>query len=192
MNHNNHAISDDIFLQDNAKATPESIEVIKQMLDGKTKIGNMKTRLNAEGIHMSMDQIRYQVDKILGEDFDIDKLSNFLNRIEGEGGSVKIDYYPDGKVRVLSVSTKEMMQGFINSGATTVQVYTTFGVEASGHKLNALLYRNPNTNRGEVAVLSFLADESEHSYEFALSSFEHLLRNNPAVILIDKVFVDIF
>ena len=185
--HNNHAISDDIFLQDYTKPTAESLEIIRQMMDGKTKIANMHTRLHAEGIPMSKDQIRYQVDKLLGKDFDMNRLGPFLKRIEDEGGSVKVDYYPDGKVRVLSVSSKEMKEGYIKSGATVVQVDTTFGFESSGHKLNALLYRNPATDKGEVAVLSFLADETEHSYEFALASFEYLLQNNPEVILIDKV-----
>ena len=136
---------------------------------------------------LSKDQIRYQVDKLLGKDFDMNRLGPFLKRVEDEGGSVKIDYYPDGKVRVLSVSTKEMMEGYVNSRATTVQLNPTFGFESSGHKLNALLYRNPATGRGEVVVLSFLADETAHSYEFALSSFEHLLNHIPEVILIDKV-----
>ena len=56
-----------------------------------------------------------------------------------------------------------MKLGYITSGATTIQVDTTFGYEASGHKLNAILYRNPETDRGEIAVLSFLADETEES-----------------------------
>ena len=189
VTHNDHEINNDIFLQDYSKATPHSVEIIQQMMDGKSKIGNMETRLNSEGVYMSKKQIRYQVDKILGRDFDINKLGPFLKRIVEDGGNVKIDRYPDEKVRVLSISTKEMMQGYISSGVTTIQVDTTFGFDHSGHKLNAVLYRNPNSDRGEVAVLSFLADETAHSYEIALSSFEYMLRHAPAVILIDKVGV---
>ena len=185
--HNDHAISKDIFLQDHAKATPQTVEIIHQMMDGKTKIANMQTRLNSEGFYMTKDQIRYQVDKILGRAFDIDHLGPYLKRVEDEGGSVKMDFYPDGKVKVLSITTKEMKLGYITSWATTIQVDTTFGYEASGHKLNAILYRNPETDRGEIAVLSFLADETEESYRFALSSFDFLLFSNSSVILIDKV-----
>ena len=39
--HNDHVISKDIFLQDHAKATPRTVEIIQQMMDGKTKIANM-------------------------------------------------------------------------------------------------------------------------------------------------------
>ena len=50
-----------------------------------------------------------------------------------------------------------------------------------------MLYRNPATNRGEMLQLSFMADETAHSFTFALSGFEFILNHNPAVILIDKV-----
>ena len=57
-------------------------------------------------------------------------------------------------------------------------------LEKSGYKLNALLYRNPVSGKGQVALLSFIADETAKSYEFALGSFNYLRNNNPPVIII--------
>ena len=119
---------------------------------------------------------------------DEERLQGFLKLVSDEGGDVKIDRFPDGKVRVLTVSTKKMKKGYVGANPTVVQVDTTFGLEQSGYKLNAILYRNPSTGRGEVAVLAFMADETAHSYTCAFHSFEYLLRSNPAVIIIDKVY----
>ena len=92
--HCNHAVSNDIFIQDYAKATPYSVEVIKQMLDGKRKVANIQTRLNSEGIYLSKDQIRYQADRILGKDFDIDKLGPFCKELRKKGGVSKLITIP--------------------------------------------------------------------------------------------------
>ena len=79
-------------MQDHAKAAPQTVEIIQQMMDGKTKITNMQTGLNSERFYMSKDQIRYQVDKFLGRAFNIDQLGPYLKRVEDEAGSVKMDF----------------------------------------------------------------------------------------------------
>ena len=143
------------------------------------------------GIYLTQKQIRYQVKKNKNGQEDSEKLNAFLQKISNEGGSVKVQKYIDGNVRCLSVSTSKMIKGFRGSHAEVVQIDTTFGLENSGHKLVAILYRNGSTGKGEVAQCSFIADETQESYEFALGSLDYLREHQPAVIIIDKVTTDI-
>ena len=103
------------------------------------------------GIYMTSKQIRYQIKKIKDGEKDTDRLNNYLKTIVNEGGSVKVKRYPDGKVQCLSISTAKMIKGFAGSHSEVVQIDTTFGLETSGHKLVAILYRNGSTEKGEVA-----------------------------------------
>jgi hypothetical protein len=187
VQHKNHAVSEDIYEQDSAKADTKAVEIIRQLIDGNCKISNMKKALKAKGIYLSSNQVRYQVKLILGAPMDEEKLTGFIQMVREEGGDVKIDRFPDNKIRVMSIITRKMRNGYVGANPTVIQIDSTFGFEESGYKLNAVLYRNPATGRGEIVQLSFMADETVHSYNFALSSFEYIQQNNPAVIIIDKV-----
>ena len=102
---------------------------------------------------------------------------------------------------LIEVNSKLKFQGWGREGATDFfsqkfffknslcQIPLHCPLEKSGYKLNALLYRNPVSGKGQVALLSFIADESAASYRFALGSFDYLKNSNPAVIIIDKVSI---
>ena len=140
---------------------------------------------------MTSKQIRYQIHKQKDGQKNSERLNIYLQNITNEGGSVKVCKYQDDNVKCLSISTSKMIKGLVGSHAEVIQIDTTFGLENSGHKLAAILYRNGSTGKGEVASLSFLADETKESYEFALGSIDYLLQHPPAVIIIDKVREDI-
>ena len=190
VDHQNNAVTEDIFRQDTAKADSKAVEIIRQMLDGNVKVANIKKALSVKGIHLSSNQIRYQIKQIVGAPMDEEKLEGFLKIVKEEGGDVNILRFPDGKVRVLSISRREMKRGYVDAKPTVIQVDTTYGLEQCGYKLNAVLYKNGTTGKGEICVLSFMADETAESYTFALSSFEYLRRFNPPVIIIDKDFTE--
>ena len=187
LDHPNHACSDSIYQQDTTKVDDRARAIIKQMLDGNSKINNIRMALAAQGIKLSRNQVRYEVRQILGAPMDEEKLAELLRVVEEEGGDVKILRFPDGMVRVLSITTAKMKKAYLGADPTVVQIDTTFGVEKAGYKLNTVVYRNPVTGKGEVARISFMADETALSYEFALSGFKAITRKDPAVILIDKV-----
>lgn len=189
MDHENHAVSENIFAQDSAKADARAVAIIRQMLDGNCKVSNVKKALAAKGIHLFSNQIRYQIKKILGAPMNEEKLAELVKLVRDEGGHVQILRFPDGKIRVLSITTIKMKKGFIGSNPTVVQVDTTFGFERSGYKLNVILYRNPTTGKGEVAQVAFMADETLESHNFAFSGFKGIVNCDPAVIVIDKVKV---
>ena len=132
VEHENHAISEDIFNQDTAKADTKALEIIKQMLDGNCRVANIKNALTAKGIYLSQAAIRYQIKKMIGAPMEEKELSGFIKMVRDEGGDVNLDRYEDGKIRVLNIITKKMKNGFIGSKPTVVQIDNTFGFEESG------------------------------------------------------------
>ena len=156
-------------------------------MDGNSKVGNIKRALARTCIYLSWDQVRYQVRLILGEPMNEEKLSGFVKLVRDEGGNVEILRFPDEKIRVFTITTIKMKRAFIGSNPSVVQVDTTFGFERSGYKLNAILYCNPSTGKGEIVQLSFMADETLDSYNFVMSKFKEIVYWDPSAILIDKV-----
>jgi hypothetical protein len=187
VDHENHAINQNIFTQDTAKADPRTVEIIRQMLDGNCRVANIKKALASKNIYMSSDQIRYQIKLIVGAPMHEEKLAELIQVVKEEGGNVNILRFPDGKVRVLTITTAKMKRAYSGAKPTVVQIDTTFGIESSGYKLNAVLYRNPATGKGEVVQLAFMADETNDSYSFAITGFWGISKSSPTVILIDKV-----
>ena len=88
LTHENHAINEEVFEQDSAKADDQAREIIKQMLDGNCRVINIKQALRAKGIHLSSDQIRYQIKQIVGAPVDEEKLAELLQVVKDEGGDV--------------------------------------------------------------------------------------------------------
>ena len=81
VKHENHVINELVFQQDAAKATPESIEVMKNLLDGQCKQANIQKALQSKGIHLSKNQIKHQVNKILGCPASESDLNSFIRGI---------------------------------------------------------------------------------------------------------------
>ena len=50
IGHKNHEISENIYMQDNAKVTPEALEIIKQLLTSNCKVANIKSAILSKGI----------------------------------------------------------------------------------------------------------------------------------------------
>ena len=78
VDHENHVINEMVFRQDSAKPTQESKDVIKNLLEGQCKQANIQKALQSKGIHLSKNQIKYQVDKILGSPASESDLSSFI------------------------------------------------------------------------------------------------------------------
>ena len=76
--------------------------------------------------------------QILGAPMDEEKLAELLRVVKEEGGDVIILRFPDGKVRVLSITTAKMKKAYLGADPTVVQIDTTFGVENAGYKLNTV------------------------------------------------------
>ena len=66
-------------------------------MDGKCKVGNIKSALTRNDVYLSWDQVRHQVKLILGELMNEEKLSGFVKLVRDEGGNVEILRFPDGK-----------------------------------------------------------------------------------------------
>ena len=58
--------------------------------------------------------------------------------------------------------------------------------------MSAFCYLNPVTNRGEIAQLSFMADECEEAYHYTFAAFKESVNNNyPRTFMVDKDFNEI-
>ena len=191
LTHDHHAINEKVFKQDSAKADDLAREIIKQMLEGNCNVFTMKQALRAQGIHLTSDQIHYQIKQIVGAPEDEQKLAKLLQVVKDEGGNVNIQHSPDGKIRVLTVSTVKMRKAYSGTKSTVIQLDNTFGIKSFNYKLNALLYHNLTTGLGEVAQFLFMADETADSFTHLLETFKDVGRSIPKVILIDKVRITI-
>ena len=141
VNHENHYVNENIFIKDVAKADDEALTIIRNMMDGNCKVGNIKRALAKNGVYLSWDQVRYQVRLILGEPMNEEKLSGFVKLVRDEGGNVEILRFPDEKIQIFTITTVKMERAFIGSNPSVVQVDTTFGFERSGYILNANIFQ---------------------------------------------------
>ena len=122
---------------------------------------------------------------------DDETLAKLLQVVKDKGGYVNILRFPDGKIRVLAVSTVKMRKAYYGAKPTFIQLDNTFEIESSNYKLHALIYHNPTTGLGEVVQFSFMADETADSFTHLLETFKDVGRSIPKVILIDKVQITI-
>ena len=100
VEHENHHTNENIYIQDVAKADDKALKIIRQMMDGNCKVGNIKRALASNDIHLSSDQVRYQVNQILGKPMNDEKLTDFVKLVKEEGGNIEILRFPDGKIRM--------------------------------------------------------------------------------------------
>ena len=186
--HTNHDVSEQIYQQDTAKIGENRDELIGTLMEGRSKAGQIaKVLEDRYGQRYTSKQVRYRMIKLLGNRRDNAKLEELLNTVLAEGGSVQMMKDEEGEVRVLTISTSAMLSAFRGSNPSVCNVDTTFKFEESGYKLNAVLYLNPVTGKGEVVQFAFLADERDSAYDFCHRSFKQLCFRDPPVLIIDKV-----
>ena len=82
-----------------------------------------------------------------------------------------------GEVLVLTVTTAKMRAGFQGSDPGIINIDTTFNFESASYKLNAVMYLNPTSGKGEVAQFCFMADACDKSYSFCFESFKQIYIN---------------
>ena len=58
IDHQNHEISENIYMQDNAKVTPEALKIIMQLLSSNCKVANIKSALLAKGITPDLTSLK--------------------------------------------------------------------------------------------------------------------------------------
>ena len=185
-----HPTTKAIYVQDSAKVDPEARATIKQLLKANCNPHQIKKALNEEGKVLRIQQIRYAIRQLQGAPMDEERLDEFLKVVEEEGGRVEVKRSPDNKVQAIVIVTGRMKRAFTCSSSSCVQLDSTFGIETSGYKLAAILYHSKATNRGEIAGLCFLADETKETLTFALTSFKEITATSPRVWIIDKDLVE--
>ena len=186
----NHYCSKAIYVQDVAKADERAIAIIEQLLQGSCKVSNIRRALMKQNIFLNCKQIRYQVKRIQGAPLDEEFLRKFLDKLENDGGTVAIKRASDGTIDALVISSPKMKQAFRGTSPQIVQMDSTFGLETGNYKLNAVCFHSPVTNRGEMAMLSWIASESRENLIFVLSTLKSLTDTPPNYFLIDKDLVE--
>ena len=186
--HSNHEVSEEVFQQDTAKVGDNNDELIKTLMEGNSKPGQIADVIEKRhGERFNSRQVRYRMKQLLGPNKENEELEELLTSVEAEGGRVRVLRDDQEYVRCLSIATSTMVSAFRGSNPSVVNIDTTFKFENSGHKLCAAAYLNPVTGKGEIAQFMFLADECDETYQFAYESFNDLCLQDPPVLLVDKV-----
>lgn len=199
LNHNTptgrHLISDAIYHRDtdSGKIGKKEEALIETLLDANCNAGQIAKMLALKkNLMLTSSAVRYKIKKLKdGEEDGCDKLEAFLAQIEEEGGIVNKMENEDGTVRVLNVITKEMKKGYLTSMPSVIQIDTTYNFEVSGYKLCCIVYLNPGTGKGEVAMMSFMEDECKEAYTFVFQTFRDIISEDPTSVMIDKDFCEI-
>ena len=192
--HHNHINTLAMYQQETHKVIESSeIQCVKEaaMLNLKAcQVKNMMVlKFGKKGI--SSQHIRYVMNKLKDPANDDEDLSLFLELVVSEGRNVNILQEKE-KVRVITVETLEMKRAFKGAKPDVVLVDTTFNFSNSCYKMSAFCYLNPVTNRGEIAQLSFMADECEEAYRYTFAAFKESVNNNyPRTFMVDKDFNEI-
>lgn len=182
----NHINTEAMFHQDTNKIEEEDeLEFVEQSLKLNVKATQLRRRLqlkyNKPGI--SSSHVRYTMKKTKGPDHDDEELDVFLLKIEEEGGKIEILEDVNKKVRGLTIQTIKMAKAYSGAKPTVVLFDTTFGFSREGYKMSAFCYTNPVSNKGEIAMLIFLADEGAEALEFAFKSFKKATVQDPSCFM---------
>ena len=171
----NHIMTRDMFLQESNKIEEEEeLESIREYIDLNVKASQIRQHVRDKFSKpcISVSHVRYMMKKLQGPDTIKEDLASFLESIETEGGNIEVMLDSNGKVRVLTVQTVEMKRAVLGVNPDMFLFDTTFGYCQEGYKLAAFCYSNSVSDRGELAFLVFLSDETADSVEFAFKSFK--------------------
>ena len=190
----NHIMTRDMFLQESNKIEEEEeLESIREYIDLNVKASqirqHVRDKFSKPGI--SVSHVRYMMKKLQGPDTIKEDLASFLESIETDGGNIEVMLDSNGKVRVLTVQTVEMKRAVLGVNPDMFLFDTTFGYCQEGYKLAAFCYSNSVSDRGELAFLVFLSDETADSMEFAFKSFKKSLLKCPKYVMVDKDFTEL-
>ena len=187
----NHLISSSIYKQETQKIEEEAeIEWIQDATKLNMKPSQIKNIMGYK-FHkgfISSKQVRNFQQKLKEPSREKEELRRCLEQIEAEGGKVDIMLEDNVKVRAICIVTLDMKKACLGTNPAVVQCDTTFKFDTSNYKMSAFLYLNPVSNRGEIAQISFLADEGAEVYKFTFSSFKKTFGKDPSIVLIDKDF----
>ena len=193
-NEHNHPRTKELFKRQNVEIDKDDENLIETLLMGNCNPTQIKKVLkDKHKKELTIGKLRYKIGQLVGNQTEEnkDKLESFLEDLEEDGGQVKVKHDPDGSVSVISVMSSTMRKAYIGTDPTVIQVDTSFNFESAKYKLNAICYFNPTTNKGEIAMLSFMADESKKTMEFVFRNFKRIVLRDPPVILVDKDFTEI-
>ena len=184
-----HPISSDLFHQDKDKIEQNHEELIQTLMSSYVKPGQIKNTLNErEGLVVSVNHVRYKMKQLAGPNTNQEKLNHFLKQVKDDGGNINVMLEEKTEeVLVLTVTTAKMRAGFQASDPGVVNLDTTYNFERASYKLNAVLYLNPTSGKGEVAQFCFMADECDKSYNFCFESLKQICIRSPPVFMVDKV-----
>ena len=187
----NHVNTEAMFYQDTNKINEaEELDFVKQSLKLNVKATQLRNtiQLKYKKPGISSSHVRYTMKKVKGPDHDDEELDIFLLKIEEEGGKIEILEDINKKLRGLTIQTIKMAKAYSGAKPTVVLFDTTFGFNQEGYKMSAFSYTNPVSNKGEIAMLIFLADEGAEALEFAFQSFKKATVQDPSCFMVDKDF----
>ena len=190
LKHENHPVNDAIFKLDSAKVTPEASKIITDLSDLGCSVPTIQSALKRKKLPLTAGQVRHHLTKIKDLPKDEEDLKSFLKNVRATGGTVSIKRNQRGNIQAVQVSTAAMRKAYNGCRPETAQIDSTFNLESSKYIVNGVLFLDPATGKGELASISFMADETAESYRFVLSAFRDLSTHRPTAFLVDKDFTE--
>ena len=141
LKHEGHPTSDGIFQLDTAKVDTEAATIIKDLSDVGCSVPHIRSALRSKNHLLSAGQIRYHLSKL--KDIcpkDEEELKCFLRNVRATGGSVNILKNKRGNIQAVQVTTAAMKKAYNGCRPDSIQVDTTFNLESSKYKVNAVLF----------------------------------------------------
>ena len=186
-----HRQTEEMYRLDTDKIEEKDKELIKNLIAANCNPQNIQRRLLEQNdTRVNLQAVRYAI-KLLDSSDNPEAFNCFLDKQKTEGSSIHYDIYPSGQLRFLSISTRKMKQAYRGADPSVIQCDTTFNFESAGYKLSAIVYLNNVTGKGEVAQLSFHADETSETYQNIFTSFSSVCERPPPIIIVDKDFNEI-
>lgn len=111
----------------------EEKEIVSDLYEANCKVNQISRALQTKfDKNLSSQKIQNLICKLIPEaKDDALNLSNFLERMEDNGGTVATTFDAGGKVAALFLSSQSMKKAFLSSNATTIQAGTSFDFDAS-------------------------------------------------------------
>ena len=186
-----HRHTEEMYRLDTDKIDEKGRDLIKNLLAANCNPQNIQRRLREEqDTRVTLKAVRYAM-TLLDTSDNHYALNRYLDKLSAEGSSINYDVFPSGELQFLSISTRKMKQAYRGADPSVVQCDTTFNFESAGYKLSAMVYLNKVTGKGEIAQLSFHADESRKTYLNIFQSFSSVCQKAPPIIIVDKDFNEI-
>ena len=189
----NHPITKEFYESQNVNITDAEKDLITTLQAANAKPSQIK-RVLYEKSHkkVTIQKLKNLINKLSPANPETDeKLVNFLESTENDGGIIEWLTDDDGTMKSLFITSSKMKSAFRSSNPTLIQLDTSFEFEKARYKVAAFCYLDANSDKTEIAALGLLCQESESCFRFIFEQFAKICIRQDIIFITDKDFTEI-